>query len=97
MEDGAWPACACRGKGTKPRGNPRAGEQSFLDWREQTYPRWAAFDPARIADSRAASTNLLHLHALEVAAALAAEKREAAAGERWRGKRHATPPSDGVA
>ncbi len=46
------------------------GEQSFLDWREQSYPAWTAQDVAPIASSRALSTNLLHLRALEVAADL---------------------------
>jgi hypothetical protein len=49
------------------------GEQSFLDWREQTYPEWTAGDVVHIAQSKALSTNLLHLRAMEVAAWLAAE------------------------
>jgi hypothetical protein len=46
------------------------GEQSFLDWREQSYPAWTANDVSGIAMSLALSTNVLHLRALEVAAAL---------------------------
>ncbi len=40
------------------------GEQSFLDWREQTYPIWA--QPVDIGESFALNTNLLHLRALEI-------------------------------
>ncbi len=47
------------------------GEQSFLDWREQSYPSWVAGDVAPIASSKALSTNLVHLRALEIAASLA--------------------------
>ncbi len=36
------------------------GEQSFLDWREQTYPQWTADEPAHIAMSKSLSTNVLH-------------------------------------
>ena len=47
------------------------GETSFLDWREQTYPPWMAQDVVHIGMSTALSTNVLHLRALEVTAALA--------------------------
>ncbi|HEY4182537.1 MAG TPA: hypothetical protein VGM90_37150 [Kofleriaceae bacterium] len=46
------------------------GEQSFLDWREQTYPAFVATDVTPIASSKALSTNILHLRALQVAATL---------------------------
>jgi len=49
------------------------GETSFLDWREQTYPSWTEHDVVDIASSAALSTNVLHLHALTLAADLAAE------------------------
>lgn len=49
------------------------GEQSFLDWREQTYPEWTADDVVHIGMSKALSTNLLHYRAMRVAAALADE------------------------
>ncbi len=49
------------------------GEQSFLDWREQTYPEWTAGDVVHIGTSRALNTNLLHLRALEITAELAVE------------------------
>lgn len=34
------------------------GETSFMDWREQSYPRW--MDPRDIAQSAATSTNVVH-------------------------------------
>ena len=46
------------------------GEQSFLDWREQSYPSWTAGDVVPIASSKALSTNLLHLEALALTATL---------------------------
>ncbi len=47
------------------------GEQSFLDWREQSYPAWTADDVSPIASSKALSTNLMHLRAIELVAELA--------------------------
>jgi len=49
------------------------GEQSFLDWREQSYPRWMAEDPVQIGMSKALSTNCCHFNALQLAASLAGE------------------------
>ncbi|MDJ0532785.1 MAG: hypothetical protein QNJ70_09865 [Xenococcaceae cyanobacterium MO_207.B15] len=49
------------------------GEQSFLDWREQSYPEWTAQDPVSIGMSKALSTNCCHFHALQFAAYLARE------------------------
>ena len=49
------------------------GEQSFLDWREQSYPAWTAQDPVQIGMSKALSTNCCHFHALQFAALLAEE------------------------
>lgn len=39
------------------------GEQSFLDWREQTYPKWMT--PLDIGESYALGTNIVHNMALE--------------------------------
>lgn len=61
------------------------GEQSFLDWREQTYPEWTAADTVHIAMSKALSTNVGHLFLLESAAALAGERGEGAAAARYQG------------
>ena len=49
------------------------GEQSFLDWREQSYPSWTADNTVHIGMSKALSTNVDHAILLEVAAALADE------------------------
>lgn len=54
------------------------GEQSFLDWREQSYPAWTAQDTAQIAMSQALSTNVGHLRLLRLGASLAAEAGDAA-------------------
>lgn len=61
------------------------GEQSFLDWREQSYPAWTRDDVAPIASSKALSTNLLHLRAIELAATLAGELGETADAARYAG------------
>lgn len=45
------------------------GESSFLDWREQTYPRW--MQPADIFESKNLGTNALHYQALTVASKMA--------------------------
>lgn len=50
------------------------GEQSFLDWREQSYPGWTATDPVQIGMSKSLSTNVGHYHLLWATAELAAEK-----------------------
>ena len=45
------------------------GESSFLDWREQTYPRWATNE--YIAESYALGTNMMYFSALEKVCSLA--------------------------
>ena len=40
------------------------GEQSFLDWREQSYPAWTAPKVVHIGMSKALSTNVAHYMAL---------------------------------
>ena len=47
------------------------GEQSFLDWREQTYPLWTAQNTKHIGMSKTLSTNILHYIAMNMAAVLA--------------------------
>ena len=49
------------------------GEQSFLDWREQSYPYWTRSYVTAIADGKSLSTNIAHLAAMEIAAAWANE------------------------
>lgn len=61
------------------------GEQSFLDWREQSYPGWTQLDVIDVATSRALGTNVAHLVAIELAAALAAEVGDAARRDRYAG------------
>lgn len=50
------------------------GEQSFLDWRQQTYPGWVSYDVIHVGMSKCLSTNLLHLNILNFGADLAQEK-----------------------
>jgi hypothetical protein len=47
------------------------GEQSFLDWRQQSYPEWVANDVVHIGMSKCLSTNLLHFNILNFGAELA--------------------------
>ncbi|MGF1761066.1 amylo-alpha-1,6-glucosidase [Photobacterium sagamiensis] len=47
------------------------GEQSFLDWRDQTYSSWTPDNVNYIATSKALSTNIVHYRALMLAAKLA--------------------------
>ncbi|MGH7717551.1 MAG: MGH1-like glycoside hydrolase domain-containing protein [Gemmatimonadaceae bacterium] len=55
------------------------GESSFLDWREQSYPRW--MDPKDIYLSQSLGTNALHYATYRVLARMAAALGEPAA--RW--------------
>jgi hypothetical protein len=50
------------------------GEQSFLDWREQTYPGWTKDNVLPIAKSKSLSTNIGHYQLLKTAAELARQK-----------------------
>jgi hypothetical protein len=52
------------------------GESSFLDWREQTYPRW--MQPADIYQSQNLGTNAVHYQANVVLAAMARQLGEPA-------------------
>lgn len=54
------------------------GEQSFLDWREQSYPAWAAEELVHVGLSKALSTNVAHLLALRFLAELADARGEGA-------------------
>lgn len=56
-----------------PRDGLYRGEQSFLDWREQTYPTWTADEVVHLATSKAFSTNVGHLILLRTAVALGDE------------------------
>lgn len=61
------------------------GEQSFLDWREQSYAAWIPGDLASMATSKALSTNVGHYQALTLAATLAREQGEPALAARYTG------------
>lgn len=52
------------------------GEQSFLDWREQSYPEWTASKVVHIGMSKSLSTNVVHYMALVRLAELAEEVRD---------------------
>jgi glycogen debranching enzyme len=57
------------------------GESSFLDWREQTYPRW--MQPVDIYSSKNLGTNALHYKALTVGAKMAELLNEHAVAEKF--------------
>jgi len=61
------------------------GEQSFLDWREQTYPISTLTDVTPIASSKALSTNAVHYAILDFAASIAKEKGDASLKGKYRG------------
>lgn len=61
------------------------GEQSFLDWREQSYPAWTATDTVQIGMSKALGTNIGHMVLLDVAAKLATEKGDTAQSQKYAG------------
>lgn len=61
------------------------GEESFLDWREQTYAPWIVDDLPWMAQSKALSTNVDQYRALRLTARLARE-----AGDRDASSRYAT-------
>jgi hypothetical protein len=64
------------------------GEESFLDWRDQSYAAWIPDDLSSMASSAALSTNAAHYKALRVAARLARAAggvANAARAARWEG------------
>ncbi|MCM5557935.1 hypothetical protein [Pleomorphomonas sp. JP5] len=61
------------------------GEQSFLDWRDQTYAPWVIDDLTTIATSKALSTNLCHYKVLGLIARLAVERGDNADAARYAG------------
>ncbi len=62
-----------------------SGEQSFLDWREQSYAPWIITDLASMASAKALSTNAAHYKALTLAAQLAREQQQDALAQRYSG------------
>ncbi|HEY1147545.1 MAG TPA: hypothetical protein VGF27_03180, partial [Pseudoduganella sp.] len=61
------------------------GEESFLDWREQSYAAWIVNDIASMASSKALSTNAAHYKALTLAAELARRQNDTARAQRYDG------------
>ena len=61
------------------------GEQSFLDWREQSYPSWTRERLEHIAMSKALSTNLAHLIAIQWTAEIAQGLGKAAEATQYQG------------
>lgn len=59
------------------------GEQSFLDWRDQSYAAWITSDIASLATSKALSTNVGHYKALTLAATLAGEQGQPALAKKY--------------
>ena len=59
------------------------GEESFLDWRDQTYAAWIPGDLASMASSKALSTNVVYYQALNLAAKLAREHQDAGKAQRY--------------
>ncbi|MCG2583719.1 esterase [Massilia sp. TS11] len=60
-----------------------SGEQSFLDWREQSYASWVVEDIASLASAKSLSTNVAHYQALRLAARLAHEQGDAVRAARY--------------
>jgi len=59
------------------------GEESFLDWREQSYAAWIPGDLSSMATSKALSTNVAHYKALTLAAELAQQAGEHDTAQRY--------------
>lgn len=59
------------------------GEESFLDWRDQSYAAWIPGDLASMASSKALSTNVVIYQALNLAAKLAREHQDAGKAQRY--------------
>ncbi len=57
------------------------GESSFLDWREQTYPKW--MQPADIYESECLGTNAVHFQVNHVLAQMAKLMKDGKAAEKY--------------
>ncbi|HKN67517.1 MAG TPA: hypothetical protein VJW73_14635, partial [Gemmatimonadaceae bacterium] len=68
-----------------PRTGLYGGEESFLDWREQTYAPWIVHDLPWMAQSKALSTNVDQYRALRLLARLAGEVGARDAASRYVG------------
>ncbi|WP_440903266.1 esterase [Catenovulum sp. SX2] len=61
------------------------GEQSFLDWREQSYASWIVNDLSSMSTAISLSTNAGHYQALLLAADLAKQLADVAAANKYQG------------
>ena len=61
-----------------------SGEQSFLDWREQSYPLWTKKDVLPIALSKALSVNILNYSLLRITSECAGLKQQDEDASRYR-------------
>lgn len=59
------------------------GESSFLNWREQTYPKW--MQPVDIYESMSLSTNVVHFHASKVLSLMAQKLQDLAGTKKYQG------------
>jgi predicted alpha/beta superfamily hydrolase len=59
------------------------GEQSFLDWREQSYAAWIPSDLSSMATSKSLSTNVAHYKALTLASELAQQAGDSDSAQRY--------------
>lgn len=59
------------------------GEQSYLDWRTQTYATWIVDNLSHMSESKALSTNVVHYQALRLTARLAREHGDAPLAQRY--------------
>jgi hypothetical protein len=59
------------------------GEQSYLDWRVQTYAPWIVNNLSRMSESKALSTNVAHYQALSLASRLARTKGDTALADKY--------------
>lgn len=59
------------------------GEQSFLDWRTQSYAPWIVNNLSHMAASKSLSTNVSHYQALQLAVQLASEAGDSSLAGRY--------------
>lgn len=57
------------------------GESTFLDWREETYPRW--MQPADISQSECLGTNALYFKSLSIASEMASLLKDPASAQQF--------------
>lgn len=60
------------------------GESSFIDWRDQSYPRW--MQPVDIFESKCLGTNVVHAEALRVLSCMAGMMNDTSAQKKYEKK-----------